>query len=108
VLSPVVLGWIVDDGIEGEDRVVVWIGAGLILVLGAAEALSDALRHRVENAASARAGAALRSDLLRHALGLGEDGRDRFPASELTARATSDVDAVADLLDAWATPPRMR
>ena len=99
ILIPVVLGWVIDRGIEGGDRSAIWLGAAAVLALGLAEAVFDALRHRAENAASAHAAADLRDDVARAVLAFGDDERDRFPPGDVVARATDDVDQVADLLD---------
>ena len=99
VVVPLVLGWIVDRGIEGGEREAIWLGALAILVLGVAEAALDAGRHWAENAASAYVAQGLREDVAGAVLAFGDEERDRFPAGDVVARATDDVDHVADLLD---------
>ena len=97
---PLLLGWTVARGIEDGETSAIWLGGLAIVALGAAEAGFDAIRHRMESLAYAHGSAALRHELVAAALRLDEDARDRFPAGEVVARATSDTEVVAELLDA--------
>lgn len=99
LLVPLVLGWTIEAGIEGESRRVVWVGGGAVLLLGAAEAFFDAARHQAENSGSARVAASLRDDVVAAALALDDEQRVAFPPGEVIARATSDVDGVSALFN---------
>ncbi len=100
LVVPLILGWIVDEGIEGGDRQTVWIGAGVLLVLGAIEAGGAALRHRYACRAFVAGSADLRCTLTDAALRLDDEGQAIFPPGEVVARVTSDTSTIADLLDA--------
>lgn len=99
---PVVLGRTVDAGIVAGERSALWRGAGLLVVLGVATALTDALRHRWETLSSARVQVDLRERVAAAALAADEARRDEWPASELLARATGDADQVAEAAEASA------
>lgn len=100
IIVPVVIGWIVDRGIEGDDRRVIWWGSALLVVTGAVEAAGAALRHRNACLAFMDGSADLRSALTAAALQLDDEGQAAFPPGEVVARETSDAATVAGLLDA--------
>jgi ATP-binding cassette subfamily B protein len=97
---PIVLGWAIDHGIEEGQRSAIWLAALAVIGLGLAEAVTDAVRHRAENSASARVAAHLRAAVVGAALRARDEDRDRFPPGDVVARATADVDEVAELTDA--------
>ena len=100
LVVPLILGWIVDEGIEGGDPQTVWIGAGVLVGLGAIEAGGAALRHRYACRAFMAGSADLRCTLTDAALRLDDEGQATFPPGEVVARVTSDTSTIADLLDA--------
>lgn len=100
IVVPLIIGWIVDRGIEGGDRRVIWWGAGILLVTGALEAAGAALRHRNACRAFMAGNADLRVALTDAALQLDDEGQTAFPPGEVVARGTSDASTVAGLLDA--------
>lgn len=101
IVVPVVIGWTVEHGIEQSDRSAVWWGGLMLVGLGAVEAACAALRHRMACTAYVGGAADLRAALTDAALGLDGDDRDRFPPGEVLARATSDTDTVAGMLDSF-------
>jgi ABC-type multidrug transport system fused ATPase/permease subunit len=92
---PLVLGWSLQRSIVDGDVGAVWIGAALLVAFGVAEAGADALRHWFEIGAEERTRARLRHAVAVRSLDLDEPDRDRWPPGQVTARATSDTDAVA-------------
>lgn len=97
------LGATVDRGIIDGDRDALWSGATAMLLLGVVVAISDAGRHTCETLAQVRVQAELREAVARVALDADESHRDTWPPSELVARATADVDKVAEATEnaAW-------
>jgi len=100
IVTPLLIGWIVDRGIGADDRRAIWWGAALLLAVGAVEAAGAALRHRNACVAFMGANAELRVVLTEAALELDDEGQTAFPPGEVVARETSDAATVAGLLDA--------
>jgi putative ABC transport system ATP-binding protein len=93
---PLVLGWVVERGLERSDRTVIWLGALAVLALAAAEAVSDGWRHHAENHAMALASAMLRQHLVDATLAGPGRAAD---AGDLVARSTNDVREVGTVVD---------
>jgi ATP-binding cassette, subfamily B, bacterial len=99
IAVPIVLGWAIDNGIEDDNRAVIWIAGGAILVLGGFEAACGGYRHN--NACRAHMGGSVgtREELIAAALELDAEGRDTFPSGEIVTRADSDADQIGVQLD---------
>jgi ATP-binding cassette subfamily B protein len=99
VLSPLFVGKAIDDGILPHDKQPLFLWAGVILLLGFAEAVAGGLRHYFAIRNRSRADAAVRDGLYTHALELDAGFHDRVGAGELMSRASNDAELVARLLD---------
>ncbi len=99
ILAPLLVGRAIDEAIRGGDtsRALLWAGA--ICVVGLAEAVAMRVRHRYASASFAHSAAHLRQRLLERAQGLDAAFHERFPPGALVARAASDVDHIARMLD---------
>lgn len=99
VAVPLVLGWAVERGVVDGDLSAAWWGGAALVALGIGEAIADAVRHHFEMLASSRAAAVLREEVAASAVDLDASSRDEWPAGQLVARATSDVDTVAESVE---------
>ncbi|MEB8339303.1 ABC transporter ATP-binding protein [Streptomyces endophyticus] len=88
---PLVLKWIVDGPVTERDPGGVWLGAGLLLALGIAEALLFGLRRWLVARPLAGVEAALRADLYRHLQRLPVSFHDRWASGQLLSRGTTDL-----------------
>ena len=100
VVTPVVLGWIVDRGIEGDDRQVVWVGAVALVAIGAVEAVAPASPVRLPGV-HRRLRRPPRRPHRRRAAPRRRRSAPLSTRRDRTARETSDTSAIADLLDAF-------
>lgn len=88
---PVVLRRIVDGPIADHDMAALWPLAGLLLLLGLAEAGLFGVRRVVVARPLARVEAAMRGDLYAKLQRLPVSFHDRWPSGQLLSRATSDM-----------------
>jgi ABC-type multidrug transport system fused ATPase/permease subunit len=100
IIVPVIIGWIIDDGITAGDRRVVWTGVAVIVGAGALEAIGAAFRHRAACTADELGKVTMRDALVAAAV-----ADERGPAAELSpgellGRATGDVEELGSFLDA--------
>ncbi|MEU6389039.1 ABC transporter ATP-binding protein [Streptomyces sp. NPDC046939] len=91
LVFPLVLKWIVDGPVTDRDPGGVWLGAGLLLALGVAEALLFGLRRWLVARPLAGVEAAMRADLYRHLQRLPVSFHDRWASGQLLSRATTDL-----------------
>ncbi len=99
IAAPLLIRRAVDDGVvDGSRTALLWSCAGLV-VLGAIEAVSGALRHVFAIRNRARADAEVRDAIFRRALELDAHYHDRVGAGELISRASNDAELVARAFD---------
>ncbi|MGW2346913.1 ABC transporter ATP-binding protein [Streptomyces sp. NPDC001661] len=91
LVFPLVLKWIVDGPVTERDPGGVWLGAGVLLGLGVAEALLFGLRRWLVARPLAGVEAALRADLYRHLQRLPVSFHDRWASGQLLSRGTTDL-----------------
>ncbi|MEU8485524.1 ABC transporter ATP-binding protein [Streptomyces sp. NPDC048641] len=91
LVFPVVLKWIVDGPVTDHDPGGVWLGAGVLLALGVAEALLFGLRRWLVARPLASVEAAMRADLYRHLQRLPVEFHDRWASGQLLSRGTTDL-----------------
>ncbi|MER5179952.1 ABC transporter ATP-binding protein [Streptomyces sp. NPDC002896] len=91
LVFPVVLKWIVDGPVADRDPGGVWLGAGLLLGLGVAEALLFGLRRWLVARPLAGVEAAMRAGLYRHLQRLPVAFHDRWASGQLLSRGTTDL-----------------
>ncbi|WP_407916593.1 ABC transporter ATP-binding protein [Kitasatospora sp. NE20-6] len=88
---PVVLRRIVDGPIAHHDTGALWPLAGVLLLLGLAEAALFGVRRVIVARPLARVEAAMRGDLYAKLQRLPVSFHDRWPSGQLLSRATSDM-----------------
>ncbi len=99
IAAPLLIKYAVDAGVVGgSTSALLWSCAGLV-VLGAIEASSGALRHVFAIRNRARADAQVRDAIFRRALELDAHYHDRVGAGELISRASNDAELVARAFD---------
>ncbi|MGW6355231.1 ABC transporter ATP-binding protein [Streptomyces sp. NPDC055092] len=91
LVFPIVLKWIVDGPVTDHDPGGVWLGAGILLALGVAEALLFGLRRWLVARPLAGVEAAMRGDLYRHLQRLPVAFHDRWASGQLLSRGTTDL-----------------
>ncbi|MFE6801651.1 ABC transporter ATP-binding protein [Streptomyces sp. NPDC057681] len=91
LVFPIVLKWIVDGPVTDHDPGGVWLGAGMLLALGVAEALLFGLRRWLVARPLASVEAAMRGDLYRHLQRLPVAFHDRWASGQLLSRGTTDL-----------------
>lgn len=91
LLIPLVLKWMVDGPIVDHDTAGVWLGGGLVLLLGVLEAGLFGLRRWLVARPLAGVEAAMRADLYRHLQRLPVEFHDRWASGQLLSRATTDL-----------------
>ncbi|MGK5531340.1 ABC transporter ATP-binding protein [Streptomyces sp. URMC 129] len=91
LVMPLVLKWIVDGPVADGDTAGVWLGGGVLLAVGAAEALLFGLRRWLVARPLAHVEATLRSSLYRHVQRLPVAFHDRWPTGQLLSRGTGDL-----------------
>ncbi|MBD0734393.1 ABC transporter [Streptomyces sp. CBMA29] len=91
LLIPLVLKWMVDGPVSEHDPAGVWLGGGLILLLGLLEALLFGIRRWLVARPLAGVEAAMRADLYRHLQRLPVEFHDRWASGQLLSRATMDL-----------------
>ncbi len=88
---PLALKWIVDGPVAGGDPSGVWLGGGLVLLLGLLEASLFAVRRFLTARPLARVEADMRADLYRHLQRLPVAFHDRWASGQLLSRSTTDL-----------------
>ncbi|MFE7117921.1 ABC transporter ATP-binding protein [Streptomyces sp. NPDC057654] len=91
LVIPLALKWIVDGPVADRDPSGVWLGGGMLLLLGFAEAALFGLRRWLVARPLARIEADMRRDLYRHLQRLPVSFHDRWPSGQLLSRATTDL-----------------
>ncbi|MFG2311809.1 ABC transporter ATP-binding protein [Streptomyces sp. NPDC048566] len=91
LVFPLVLKWMVDGPIAGEDPAGVWLGALWLLLLGIAEAGLFGLRRWLVARPLAGVEASMRADLYRHLQRLPVAFHDRWASGQLLSRGTTDL-----------------
>jgi ATP-binding cassette, subfamily B, bacterial len=91
LLIPLVLKWMVDGPIHDHDTAGVWLGGGLVLLLGLLEAGLFGVRRWMVARPLAGVEAAMRAGLYRHLQRLPVDFHDRWASGQLLSRATMDL-----------------
>jgi ATP-binding cassette subfamily B protein len=91
LLIPLVLKWMVDGPVSDHDPAGVWLGGGLILLLGLLEAVLFGIRRWLVARPLAGVEAAMRADLYRHLQRLPVEFHDRWASGQLLSRATMDL-----------------
>ncbi|MFI8994274.1 ABC transporter ATP-binding protein [Streptomyces sp. NPDC053542] len=91
LLIPLVLKWLVDGPVAARDPGGIWLGGGLLLLLGLAEAGLFGLRRWLVARPLAGVEAAMRAALYRHLQRLPVAFHDRWPTGQLLSRGTTDL-----------------
>lgn len=91
LLIPLVLKWMVDGPVQDHDPGGVWLGGGLVLLLGLFEALLFGIRRWLVARPLAGVEAAMRGDLYRHLQRMPVEFHDRWASGQLLSRATTDL-----------------
>ena len=100
IATPLLIRGAVDAGVVDDNPTALWWSCVAIVLLGAVEAVSGALRHVFAIRNRARADAEVRDAIFRHALELDAHYHDRVGAGELISRASNDAELIARLFDA--------
>jgi ATP-binding cassette subfamily B protein len=91
LLIPLVLKWLVDGPVTDQDPSGVWLGGGLVLLLGLLEAGLFGLRRWLVARPLAGVEASMRADLYRRLQRLPVSFHDRWASGQLLSRATTDL-----------------
>ncbi|NUS12355.1 MAG: ABC transporter ATP-binding protein [Streptomyces sp.] len=91
LLIPLVLKWLVDGPVKDQDPSGVWLGGGLLLLLGLAEAGLFGVRRWLVARPLAGVEAAMRADLYQRLQRLPVSFHDRWASGQLLSRATTDL-----------------
>ncbi|CAG7608010.1 ABC transporter ATP-binding protein [Actinacidiphila bryophytorum] len=91
LLIPLVLKWLVDGPVTDQDPSGVWLGGGLVLLLGLLEAGLFGLRRWLVARPLAGVEASMRSDLYQRLQRLPVSFHDRWASGQLLSRATMDL-----------------
>ncbi|POX40394.1 ABC transporter [Streptomyces sp. Ru73] len=91
LLIPLVLKWLVDGPVARRDAAGIWLGGGLLLLLGLAEAGLFGLRRWLVARPLAGVEAAMRDALYRRLQRLPVAFHDRWPSGQLLSRGTTDL-----------------
>nr|WSX76643.1 ABC transporter ATP-binding protein/permease [Streptomyces sp. NBC_00899] len=91
LLIPLVLKWLVDGPVTDRDPSGVWLGGGLVLLLGLLEAGLFGLRRWLVARPLAGIEASMRSDLYQRLQRLPVAFHDRWASGQLLSRATTDL-----------------
>ncbi|MFG3253149.1 ABC transporter ATP-binding protein [Streptomyces sp. NPDC048172] len=91
LVIPLVLKWIVDGPVAEKDTGGVWLGGGLLLAVGVAEALLFGLRRWLVARPLAGVEASMRGALYGRLQRLPVSFHDRWPSGQLLSRATTDL-----------------
>ncbi|UQA93014.1 ABC transporter ATP-binding protein [Streptomyces halobius] len=91
LVIPLVLKWLVDGPVAERDPGGTWLGGGLLLLLGIAEAGLFGLRRWLVARPLAGVEAAMREALYRHVQRLPVSFHDRWASGQLLSRGTTDL-----------------
>lgn len=91
LLIPLVLKWIVDGPVVDHDPSGVWLGGGVVLLLGLLEAGLFGIRRWLVARPMAGLEATMRADLYRRLQRLPVAFHDRWGSGQLLSRATNDL-----------------
>ncbi|MBM9503752.1 ABC transporter ATP-binding protein [Actinacidiphila acididurans] len=91
LLIPLVLKWMVDGPVHDKDTAGVWLGGGLLLLLGLLEAGLFGVRRWLVARPLAGVEASMRAALYGHLQRLPVDFHDRWASGQLLSRATMDL-----------------
>ncbi|MGW3242261.1 ABC transporter ATP-binding protein [Streptomyces sp. NPDC001070] len=91
LLIPLVLKWIVDGPVADRDPSGVWLGGGLVLLLGLLEAGLFGVRRWLVARPMAGLEARMRADLYQRLQRLPVSFHDRWGSGQLLSRATNDL-----------------
>ncbi|WUH90779.1 ABC transporter ATP-binding protein/permease [Streptomyces sp. NBC_00433] len=91
LLTPLVLKWLVDGPVTDQDPSGVWLGGGLVLLLGLLEAGLFGLRRWLVARPLAGVEASMRDDLYRRLQRLPVAFHDKWASGQLLSRATTDL-----------------
>ncbi|MCZ4121469.1 ABC transporter ATP-binding protein [Streptomyces sp. H39-S7] len=94
LLIPLVLKWMVDGPVADHDPSGVWLGGGVLLLLGLLEAGLFGLRRWLVARPLARVEASMRAALYGHLQRLPVAFHDRWASGQLLSRATMDLQIV--------------
>lgn len=86
-----VLKWMVDGPVRNGSAAGVWLGGGILLFLGAAEAGIFGIRRWLAARPLAAVEASMRDALYRHVQRLPLSFHDRWPSGQLLSRGTTDL-----------------
>ncbi|HVE64794.1 MAG TPA: ABC transporter ATP-binding protein [Mycobacteriales bacterium] len=98
-LAPLAVAQIVDDGLIGGDLRAVGVWSAVLVLLAGAEAYASRTRHKNAVTLFARTGATVRNRLLDRVQHLDAAFHDQVSPGSLLARATSDAEHMARLVD---------
>jgi ATP-binding cassette subfamily B protein len=98
LLIPLVLKWIVDGPVAHRHPAGVWLGGGLLLVLGVVEAGSFGVRRWLVARPLAGVEAAMRQALYRHVQRLPIAEHGRWSSGQLLSRTTTDLHVLHEFL----------
>jgi ATP-binding cassette, subfamily B, bacterial len=91
LVMPLVLKWIVDGPVADRDTAGVWLGGGVLLLVGLLEALLFGLRRWLVARPLAGVEATMRAALYRHVQRLPVSFHDRWATGQLLSRGTGDL-----------------
>lgn len=91
LLMPLVLKWLVDGPVAHRDPAGVWLGGGLVLVLGAAEAGIFGVRRWLVARPLAGVEAGMRQAFYQHVQRLPVAAHARWSSGQLLSRSTTDL-----------------
>jgi ATP-binding cassette, subfamily B, bacterial len=99
VAAPILVARAIDEGILGRDHAALALWCGVLIALGAVEALAWGIRHLFAIRSGRGTEKAVRDDLFGHAQALDATYHDRVPPGDLMSRASSDSLLVARVVD---------
>ncbi|MEU4237122.1 ABC transporter ATP-binding protein [Actinoplanes sp. NPDC026619] len=91
LLMPLVLKGIADGPVAHRDPAGVWLGGGLLLALGVAEAAIFGVRRRLVARPLAAIEAGMRQEFFGHVQRLPVAAHERWPSGQLLSRCTTDL-----------------
>lgn len=91
---PLVVAWVVDEGIERGDVGYIWRMFGLLLVLGMVGLSCTLVAQYFAARAAVRSAAKLRHDLFAHLQGFSHEQTDSLGTAAMITRMTSDVNQI--------------
>ncbi|MEM7034498.1 MAG: ABC transporter ATP-binding protein [Chloroflexota bacterium] len=94
LISPQLLRWIIDSGIEAQSATIVWWGTGFLVVVALLRGLFNFSQSYLSEKASQSVAFDLRNDLFSKIQGLSFSYHDQAQTGQLMTRATSDVELV--------------